>query len=316
VKIQRGISQSVQTVNTPRTILFSPAVLIFMVILLIIIGCLMIYFGWNFKGGEPEDSRIWPDILRNLGEAILIAGILAGTVEIYLRNRRREEEAFFAQQANQNVFWAVLRQNVPDAILKEVQAHLLTNPFLRKNYQVITSMEWADKDKGSLKSTVTQDYEIHKLAARECTFNLVSNIDIEPGFGASFTSLQVRTIAGQPIENYGLEEIKNITRKDEEAKLVWLQKDIDLRQHDKLRITCTAEVFYRPDDFMIWMTTNMTEEFTVRYSAPSDLQFTFIPNHPSGALFHQFDDGGIRECGFKGGFLPFQGITVQWRRKG
>jgi len=268
----------------------------------------------------PWVSTTWPDVAKNileaLGAALIVSGVLAGTVDFYFRNRRNEEEKILRDRINENVFMAVLKQSFPEAIFEQVQSHLLTNPFIRKNYKITCSMEWEDSDRKRLITRDTTEYEVERIALRECTYELVSNIDFESAFPSRYISLEIqRPEDNEVIDKYDEQRMtdEGILSCDQSCHLIWLRVPINLRQHNKVRVKFTTEIYYKPDDFMIWMMTYMTECLSVRYITPSDVDVQFQPNHPSRNLFTTFDDGILHEYGYKGGFLPFQGITVTWQ---
>ena len=97
----------------------------------------------------------------------------------------------------------------------------------------------------------------------------------------------------------------------------WLRLNnrIDMTQYDVVRITLRAEVYYKSSDYHVWMMTGLTENITVNYFAPKELEFSFAPNHPNESQLRLSSDGMTHSCEFKGGILPYQGVTVSWAKR-
>lgn len=283
--------------------------------LLIVIGLVLLVLGSAWPGVQVNT---WPyvalEIAKGLGIAFFVAGVLSVTVDAYFKRRAAQEEAVLRERISADVFHAVLRQNFPEPIFEQIRAHLLTNPFLRANYKIIASME-PHEGTNYLKAIVTQEYELIRLAERECTYHIDAYLDREtlPGVSSSaqFLTLKVQSDDGHILDLYDATNISQLLD-DSDPKLIRLRKSIDMSEHSCLRVQQRAELYYKREDYHIWMMTHMTTNVSVQYYAPSDLEFEFSANHPSGHLFTEFNDSMTHKYEFTGGLLPYQGVTVWW----
>lgn len=280
------------------------------------IGLIFIVVG-VLNPGEVRWSDILWEIVKHLGIALIVAGLISLTVESYLGSRREEEHQILRNEISLDVFHAVLKQSFPPSIYDQVKAHLLTESFLRKDFKIEVSMA-EHKGSGHLRAIVTHEYQVKRLVDRACSYKLESYLDLEPLQGvevsARFLSLNVEGPDGNTLKSYNENNICNII---DAGEPMWtrIHEDIDMSQHEIAKVIIKAEVYYRKNDYHVWMMTGITENLSVTYYAPENLVFLFGANHPSSEQFKESNDGMTHSCEFKGGILPFQGITVSWRPK-
>lgn len=75
-------------------------------------------------------------LLKELGMAILIAGVLVGTIELSSRGRHEQSADELIEKINLNLLHATLKRKIPENIYLQVKEQVLERNFVRKVLRV------------------------------------------------------------------------------------------------------------------------------------------------------------------------------------
>jgi hypothetical protein len=79
-------------------------------------------------------------LLSDLGVGLIAAGLVTATLEPISRKRLQNDIA----EIKKSHFEAILKGVMPEEIYKEIQAHIIRQPFLRQNVRINFEFEWLD----------------------------------------------------------------------------------------------------------------------------------------------------------------------------
>ena len=281
----------------------------------VLFGIIFIALSALWVPAQSGPLRTFLEVIRDVGIALVIVGILSLPIEYYFRRRTERDAAILREEISKDVFHAALGYVFPEKIYDQVKAHVLEQPFLRKDYKITVSVEPCEHA-NCMKTTLTLEFELHRLSDQLPLFKLQAILEREdlPGIAdtARFLGLKVESETRDNIESYTQAQLEQFLD-DSEPPLISLRKDVDMGRHECLRILIRGEQYQPMRNFSMWLMTCMTENLTVFYSVPDNLEVQGFPNHPSKRLFNRVDEGRSHKYELIGGLLPFQGITVSWK---
>lgn len=248
----------------------------------------------------------------HLGVGLLGAGVLTSTVEA-LAHRRNER---YVKHVHEATALTVLRQLIPDAVFAEVQNQIVAKPFTRSEFRWEIEFTWEDDAHTRLRRRATVRYRVKNatLVPQVLGFGAVEDwpLDDQPSF-VDITHVYIRRegeSAGRAPNVATLPEKKQM----EPGQLV-VAEDVPLKPDETVSIVWKSVREEHPNDKSPLIFTHATRGFTLSVHHPPDLAISLQIQHPDEKAFQvDADDVDHHSWHFDGGFLPFQGVTLGWKK--
>lgn len=279
-------------------------------LLLIVLGYLSIpFFGLNLA---PWLSGT----LSDLGVGLLASGIITSTLEPISRKRLQSD----IKEIKEAHFESVLKGLMPEPIFREVQAHIIRQPFLRMNCDATLELEWVDEKREYLHKSLVGSCEVKNVSQTLERYELrVSEERInEDKFPES---TRIREIRVQPSGDKFMEaivykgpDLEKLVKKTQQYVRVVIP--IILKPDQKVRIVTHVESILSNRDVYSLVMNKPTIHLDLTISHPEDLIVRALPMHPSEKSFiTEVDTSRVKRWRISTALLPFQGIEVSWQPK-
>ena len=278
-----------------------------------VVGGLLLSLPNVYLDESKTRERVALTITRDFGSGLLIAAVFGFTVEYYFSRRREDEARILQQEINADVFSAVLGQNLPPSINREIETHLLQQPFLREDYKITVYFQPCATHPGHLRSEITMQYGVTNVSRHTRDFPLHHFLEREvpePECEPNFTSL---------IYKVGSDEPKNLdisSSCEEDGPIIRYRKPITMEAKGSDRASASIEIrgfqCHPTRNFSVWSMTYMTNGLEMTYTLDPAYHVSSSPHHPSRELYRETHTGGTHRFEVLGGLLPYQGIIVNW----
>lgn len=259
-----------------------------------------------------QDDHVLSQVVQALGEALLIASLLATVADPFVQQR-------FAEEWGLGVFWAIFNQKAPSTLRRAVNSIAQPNRYIAHR-EWLLELEWADQAQSKVEVAVQSIRRIVCVDRDgwppDADSGIVTNCD---GESSSFTNLSVNARDWAVVLDEG--NIAEHVEVDENGTSRLMTKDL-LKDHqveyeDEVAITTGMRTRLRALDSIPLFSRETTLSWTVevRGGAVPDLFIElFGSSSPSGEL--QPGGGGQRWV-FRSKphdvTFPGYGILLQWR---
>ncbi len=283
-----------------------------------------------------ESSQEWVTIVHHIGTAILTAGMLMVTVELYAKYRearnhdksRQEQQQYIArlQEAHSD---AVLSDLLHDpAIFQQIKSVVIQERCIRRNMKAIVHLQWNDNKDGIIK-ILDLSYDIENTSTGTAVIPVKTRLAIEDRDDTTsrIESLEITSSSGRLYvaipgtdQRHPVETSTSLRfSKDELVKAgIVTRHDYDLRSHLEIELESkqTAHISY------IQQTMEKCEsDCSVLCTVPTvGLEVIVNPerligvsgalHHPSGQTIRS--DAAVTWLKIEGAVLPYQGIVFDW----
>lgn len=250
-------------------------------------------------------------VLSDLGIGLLAAGIITGTLEPISRKRLQRD----IEQIREAHFETMLKGLMPEPIFEEVQAHIIREPFLRRNFRVVLELSWTDETREYLHKSQIISYEVENASRTLERYGLRvweerANEDRFPG-STRIQEIQVQPYDGKQPSVYvdtDLDDFIEKTPQDVRALI-----PVMLEPGERARVVTRVRSVMSSRDVYFYAVTNSTVQLALTLAHPSDLSAQAMPMHPSQRKFMVEADTPTLKCWrIEAGLLPFQGIQLTW----
>ncbi|MEP6878558.1 MAG: hypothetical protein ABI865_06880 [Nitrosospira sp.] len=273
---------------------------------------------------------VGPELLRDIGIALLIAAFVTAIIERYASDRLRENIAY-------DVLSAAYAKIVPEPIYRQIADSVFRAPVYRRNWDVridVHTRTEGHKEDGIVIIDCFYSYDIENLNEKEIIFNVKGAIDLDvveqemklPCYKSiSVISQQLEslievsipeTTAGKLLMPGADETIKDETRK----------KEVHMRRRDdQVVFTTPVRIPSRQSvavSFHVKRAIWVPGTFVIYANVPADgikitiegkeLEFGISPLHPNADALRNPTSGVWR---FDCGILPWQGFQVRCNKK-
>jgi hypothetical protein len=260
-------------------------------------------------------SGLGPDVLRDLGIALLISAFVTFSIERYASNRLREHITY-------DVLSAAYAKVVPEKIYTQVADNVFRSDVYRRNWEVHidSTAERLDKTNGIAIITSTYSYELENLNESPIPFTISAGVDLDvpspnadiPRFNsfvitdehnkALVDQREVHDLLQRPPAGVGsVERGGNLAlRRDSEVLRIDAQVKMPARRSVTVRYQVERAI--RVPGNYILSATGPADGIKIIVSVRG-FKLTVVPLHPNrDALRHPQEDTWL----FDAGILPWQ----------
>ncbi len=273
-------------------------------IILLILGIIVIIFATRVP--IPASS-----VFSDVGTGLIGAGILTIVLERANRNRH-ERDVLELKEAH---FESILKGLMPEPIFKEIQAHIIRQPFLRRNVSATIELRWLDETKEYLRKSSTAMYELENISKTLEVYKLrVSGERVNKDKFPDGTRIEEIKIQDSPLSEpvvYKEEKLKPFLEISEQ--FVRLQLPVNLQPGQKVKIYVRITSILTAKDIHSLVMNKPTIGLDLTVSHPRDIIVSATPVHPSAHAFVTIVDSEVlKRYRLDAGILPFQGIELSW----
>ena len=259
-------------------------------------------------------SRVSMQILSvfsDVGTGLIGAGILTIVLERANRNRH-ERDVLELKEAH---FESILKGLMPEPIFKEVQAHIIRQPFLRKNVSATIELRWLDETKKYLRKSNIVMYELENISKTLEVYKLrVSEERVNKDKFPNGTFIEKIKIQNSPLSDPVVYEGKKLEPFLEIAEqFVRFQLSVDLRPSQRVKIYVKTTSVLAAKDVHSLVVNKPAIGLDLTVSHPRDIIVSATPVHPSAHAFVTIVSSEVlKQYRLDAGILPFQGIELSW----
>jgi hypothetical protein len=109
---------------------------ILIVLVVFAIGAALIWLSYRVKEGKFLDKDLEHFLLLEIGIAFITACVIAGTVEVFMRNRGERAQEQYKIEIAESVFKALFRTAIPDELVSEMYMALFVPKFVREEIEI------------------------------------------------------------------------------------------------------------------------------------------------------------------------------------
>jgi len=276
---------------------------------------------------EATHDKIRPLVLE-LGIGFVVGGVIAFTIEYYMRSRKELEDKKRDEQLQSNVFRALFGTALSPELVHEVYQNIFTRKFARQNLEIaITLRPLTDEEQATynvpallvLTQTVTYDaknisddvadYHVHPQE-----YILISH----PMFLQPFHTFTAS--CGSNLKSLNKPDIAKCVHLSEDG--IWHKlavPEISVPEGGVVHVISKVEMVCRDTDIKTWLTYHPADRLKLKVELDKALlgQFEFAvdQSHRLPLNVVPSDTPRVYEWKLEKPILPYQGIILYWRRK-
>ncbi|MCT6698369.1 hypothetical protein [Rheinheimera sp. 4Y26] len=293
---------------------------------LFIIGFLLIAVYQYFQP-ETNVSHEWYFkylliFLKEAGIALMIASVLAFTVESINKKKQIEEIRVFNSEVSRNVLEAVYRTIVPESIFEEIKRSTLEQCLLKKKskleYHLSHTKECItlippDLKGNVLQCEVTTSYVLENISENDKQHTVIYELscDLDSRLAAHMVMNQV--IIGD--KSLSKDEIKALIHQNPATNGIRFEYPCLVKANSSIEVFFAGTTYKRLEDTEVWTTVLPTESMELELFFPQDIDVYADSNH-SKELKEEFRNQKVYNKTFRldYGIFPYQGISFWWRK--
>jgi hypothetical protein len=276
-----------------------------------------------------ETARL---LVLEIGIAFVVGGVVAFTIERYMRRRKEVEDFVREQKIEKNIFLYLFRTALTSELVDEMYQMLFTRKFIRQNLEIsiklrrLNGEELKDcNDPSLLVLTQTVTYNAKNMTDQ------VAKHHVSP---QEYT-LVPHTKFLQPFTRFsvtcGNDKQELVTKEDFKGRVtnpkggIWHYLDapsVDVPEEQVVKVISEVQMVCRETDTKTWLTYYPAERLTLSVEVEPDLQdtleFAVDQSHRLSLKPHDsLTTDGRKRYGWELGrpILPHQGIIIYWRRR-
>jgi hypothetical protein len=243
---------------------------------------------------------------RDIGIAMMVAGILTFVIEMYARSRLQDE-------IRSGVIEAAFRRLIPPAIFDDVKLYVFGARVLKRDWEIemllLKSPRLSAQYPDLYVSRTVISYQLHNLTGSHIVEPLHIHLDEdvvgvdESGPLPRFESIRIG------LDTYTDGELKGKLQRNGAL----FEDKVDLAPGYLQLVICLWEIVRVPDTF-VWSTTKATEgaRIVIESVGVPEIAFEVRALHPDPNRLLEHVPG--RTWVFTGGMLPWQGFQVRsWK---
>jgi hypothetical protein len=312
----------------------------FILIVLVVfgIGAALIWLSYRVKQGKFVDEDLGHFLLLEIGIAFITGCVIAGTVEVFMRNRGERTQEQYKIEIAESVFKALFRTAIPEELVSEMYLALFVPKFVREEIEIRYRFEPLKVQPGlpldARKLRVHQEISFQALNVTDTTVNhtsaprediLIADPDnVETPFkeflmeivGADNSSGRQKIHLQEPAE------LREATTRDGMRYQLKTQTLYSVRPRQSVRVLLAIDKICRYADTDTWVTSYSAKGLRLSVEVAGnprpDLEFWVDQSHRQKLIRvpqSERKNGLSQEWRLNFPILPYQGVMLRWRPK-
>lgn len=247
------------------------------------------------------------DVVRDLGIALVIAGIISVSYESFVHQRLLDEIAKTALEGVVELF----RRSAGDKVTSQVETHILRSQVLRTKFTIEAKFTWNDDSRTLLLCRSEMSYTLKNLSTADVIYPLMARVDLN-GMGVE----GIKRVKTPDQDLTGPELRRALENNTDDPSRQTYKKQLQIKGDRQASVLIEFRTVYQPHDHESWFTNVMADGVKLIVEHPPDLALNVNANHPNSAQItkKQIDDRhSTWELEY--GLLPYQGIMAKWNPK-
>jgi hypothetical protein len=293
---------------------------------LLILGSLCITLYEGDVKPKPWPIELTSAFLLELGIAVIVACVLAGTLEYVLQVQAHRQHQTQLRRIKKDTLRALFHKHVEPELYDELVRNILWYTVRRKDFRVLYQFEphrmaISQEGEGLVKLTVTVSYKVYNPSRQELRHHVYHYFNkLLPGADQEYTSLKISGCTTQDGEENPVwtgQALRTSVRS--EAVRTQVETWVFIGPRRTAQVEFTYMVVKRATDVDVWLSREPADGF--RVTAVIDSSLGALRCWPESVHWLKAIEvinvrqGGPRvyEWWVNGVVLPNQGIMVYWR---
>lgn len=312
----------------------------FILIVLVVfgIGAVLIGFSYRVKEGKFLDKDLLHFLLLEIGIAFITGCVIAGTVEVFMRNRGERTQEQYKIEIAESVFKALFGTAISDELVSEMYLALFVPKFVREEIEIKYRFEPLKVQPAlpldARKLRVRQEISFRALNVTDTTVNhttapredlLIADPD-NPAtpfkeFLMEIVGAGNSSKAGQRIHLQEVEELRKATTR-EGMRYQLKPQTLEVGAGHSVRVLLVIEKICRYADTDTWVTSYSAKHLKLSVEVAGnpfpDLEFSVDQSHRQKLVRvpeSERRNASSYEWRLDFPILPYQGVMLRWRPK-
>lgn len=275
-----------------------------------------------FAISSPEISFLQdhlPELLLNttkdIGSTLIAAVVVIFTVERFTRKTHKKSADKLIRKINQNLYKAIYLRQIPEVLLREVEASVFQTKVYRSQYRVKYNLEIVPPEEDAKK-----DDEQHlsvETTSRYCLSNITDeqiDTDISAHYELplddkwkEYVSVTEVSIDGKELSS---EDIGKHTTTDK--KQLTFDYPITIPSNSKILVFLKGKLIKRTEDVEVFASFLPSEGLELTVYLPENFDVEATANHRC-SLIEESDVATAKTWRLDNAILPFQSIVFWWK---
>jgi hypothetical protein len=275
---------------------------------------------------------IWHEILFEIGIAFLVSLIIWSAFELYRAEVAESEWKERMEAATKNVFYAVLRKELPTQLINTAQKLAFNNPLIRSDFSVKYTL-W---DRHYVENGQQVDFVLLEAEVSFAMKNVgLDSTDFKPGLGlpdpvhprlkeqVTVHQMEVRrSQSSTPVEiNFGAAQERFVSLRDSASgtgasgtEIPFAADNVSVKSMESIFVSARYTMAKSPEDAELLQTGAPSDGIRVVVVNKSrrNLEIFARAVHPE-PLERQTGTDGSKVLQIKGYLVPHQGVLVWWK---
>lgn len=275
-----------------------------------IVGIFLIFIAHVKFLAEP-----WLGIINDIGSTLLAAVVVIFTVERLSRQSHRESSDKLIRDINSNLFKAIYRRQIPDSLIKEVEASIFQTKVFRHSHKVRYNFTEVPKDEDE-----AMDKPQHLIVQTTSRYKLQNPSDevISTSIPGHYEMpldekwRQYVSIDAVEIEHQELtaQQIGEYTKRD--SVQLKFEYPIQIPPQSDLFILLKVTMVKRIEDMEVFASFIPSDGLELTVHVPENYTIEATANHRC-KLVEEYDIPTSKTWRLDEAILPFQSIVFWWK---
>ena len=229
------------------------------------------------------------DVVRDLGIALVIAGIISVSYESFVHQRLLDEIGKTALQGVVDLF----RSTTGDEVSSQVETQILRSQVLRQGFVIDATYTWYDDSEAILICETTISYRLKNLSSSEIKYRVTAGIEKYTNGEYGYEGITHVKMPGMDLAG---ENLSGVLKADGGDVRIQFSETITISGDRHADVLMEYRTVHKRQDHQPWFTNVMADGVKLIVKKPVNLELTARAYHPNGDEFKPSPEHGDR-CG-------------------
>lgn len=263
----------------------------------------------------PGEWHLAAEILKELAMALLVAVVLAFTIEGIAKRRHESQVDLERETLSRGIFEAIYKRHIPDVVFEEVERCVLNSKVIRERYQVTYTIAKMDNPPQGIPCnnnyanvSLHSSYTLRNLTSAPIQQDIVLNVEL-PMEKKLIELVDVVSVVidGDHISKTDLK--KNLKNTGSHLQFS-TQREIPAAS--SIKVSVKAKLIKYGTDQEVWSSRIPSDGLELIVNTPGgDYEVCANANH-SQKLSLSIDDSNMKRWRLDHGIFPYQSVSFWW----